>query len=163
MRALCSAFDGSLPHLAEARVLGTQAPCPRPMAKTIRQTAYFDAPPHDVFEAVMDSKKHAAFTGDAAKIVRRVGGVFSVWGGYATGKTLRLEKDKVIVLSWRTADFANGDPDSKVMFHLSKKGTGTRLVFVQSNVPDDQAADLRQGWIDFYWKPLKEYLKSSDA
>ena len=137
--------------------------CLGPMTKVIRQTVYFDAPPPEVFEALMDSKKHAAFTGDAAKIERRVGGAFSVWGGYATGKTLRFEKDKMIVQSWRTTDFARGDPDSKVTFHLSKKGTGTRLVFVQSNVPDEQAADLRQGWIDFYWKPLKEYLKSSDG
>ena len=137
--------------------------CLGPMTKVIRQTVYFDAPPPEVFEALMDSRKHAAFTGDAAKIVRRVGGAFSVWGGYATGKTLRLEKDKMIVQSWRTSDFAEGDPDSKVTFRLSKKGTGTRLVFVQSNVPDEQAADLRQGWSDFYWEPLKEYLESSDG
>ena len=121
---------------------------------------YFDVPPHDVFEALMDSKKHAAFTGDTAKIDRRVGGGFSVWGGYATGKTSRLEKDTVIVQSWRTSDFANGDPDSKVTFRLSKKGNGTRLAFVQSGVPDRQAADLRQGWIDFFWTPLKEFLRA---
>ena len=128
------------------------------MTKVIRQTVHFDVPPRDVFEALMDSKKLAAFTGDAAKIVRRVGGAFSVWGGYATGKTLRLEKDKVIVQSWRTTDFAIGDPDSKVTVRLSKKGNGTRLAFVQSGVPDGQAVDLRQGWIDFYWTPLKEFL-----
>ncbi|HLB67103.1 MAG TPA: hypothetical protein VJN63_01280 [Thermoplasmata archaeon] len=51
------------------------------MTKVIRQTVYFDAPPPAVFEALM----------------RRVGGAFSVWGGYATGKTLRLEKDRVVV------------------------------------------------------------------
>lgn len=111
----------------------------------------------------MDSKKHAAFTGDTAKINRRVGGTFSVWGGYATGKTLRLEKDKVIVQSWRTTEFAKDDPDSKVMFHFSKKGKGTRLIFVHSNVPDDHAEDLRQGWIDFYWTPLKSYLERPKA
>lgn len=131
------------------------------MTKTIRQTVYFDAPPHKVFEALMDSKKHAAFTGDTAKINPRVGGAFSTFGGWATGKTTRLEKDKIIVQSWRTSDFAQEDPDSKVMFHFSKKGNGTRLVFVQSNVRDDQAEDLKQGWIDFYWDPLKKYLKSS--
>ena len=69
---------------------------------TIRQTVLFDAPPHDVFEALLDSRKHAAFTGDKAKIDCRVGGIFSVYGGYATGKTLRLEKDEVIVQSWRS-------------------------------------------------------------
>jgi len=108
----------------------------------------------------MDSKKHRAFTGDAAKIERRVGGAFSVWGGYATGKTLRLEKDRVVVQSWRTTDFEEGDPDSKVTFRLSRRGDGTRMSFVQSHVPDRQVANLRQGWIDFYWTPLKEFLKA---
>jgi hypothetical protein len=30
---------------------------------------------------------------------------------------------------------------------------------VQSNVPADQVEDLKQGWVDFYWKPLKEYFR----
>jgi hypothetical protein len=28
-----------------------------------------------------------------------------------------------------------------------------------SAVPLEQADDIAQGWIDFYWEPLKEYLK----
>ena len=128
------------------------------MAKTIRQTVEFDAPPHDVFDALMNPKKHAAFTGAKARIEPRVGGAFSVWDGYATGQTDRLETDKVIVQSWRTTDFAADDPDSSVMFHFSRKGKGTRLIFVHSKVPDAQADDIKQGWIDFYWEPLKAYL-----
>jgi activator of HSP90 ATPase len=133
------------------------------MVTTIRQTAYFDATPHAVFEALLDAKKHSAFTGDTAKIDRTVGGRFSVFGGYATGKNERVEKDKVIAQTWRTTDFRPDEPDSKVMFHLSKKEGGTRLIFVQSNVPDRLAEELRQGWIDFYWTPLKAYLESSTA
>ena len=128
------------------------------MAKTIRQTVYFDAPVHDVFEALMDAKRHAAFTGDKAKVDRRVAGSFSVYGGYATGKTTKLEKDKVIVQTWRTTDFAPDAPDSKVMFHFSKKGQRTRLIFIHSNVPDDLAEELALGWVDFYWEPMKAYL-----
>lgn len=48
------------------------------------------------------------------------------------------------------------------MIHLSKKGKGTRLIFVHSDVPDDLADDLAQGWIDFYWTPLKAYLGTPD-
>jgi len=129
-----------------------------PMGKTIRQTVLFDSPPHEVFEALLDSKQHAAFTGDKAKINRRIGGTFSVFGGWAKGKTLRLEKDKIIVQSWRTVEFAVDDPDSQVMFHFSKKGKGTRLIFVHSKVPEDQVKAVRQGWKDFYWRPLKAYL-----
>ncbi len=133
------------------------------MATTIRQTVEFDAPPHTVFEALMDSKKHAAFTGSKASISRKVGGKISAWDGYIEGKNLRIEKDKVIVQSWRTTDFQEKDPDSEVMFHFSKKGKGTRLIFVHSKVPNRLAEEFRQGWIDSYWVPLKAYLESSTA
>ncbi len=133
------------------------------MATTIRQTVEFDAPPHAVFEALMDSKKHAAFTGSKASVSRKVGGAISAWNGYIEGKNLRIEKDKVIVQSWRTTDFAEKDPDSQIMFHFSKKGKGTRLIFVHSKVPDRLAEEFRQGWIDSYWVPLKAYLESAKA
>lgn len=133
------------------------------MATTIRQTVEFDAPPHAVFEALLDSKKHAAFTGSKATISRKVGGKMSAWDGYIEGKNLRIEKDKVIVQTWRTTEFEAGDADSEVMFHFSKKGKGTRLIFVHSKVPDRLAEDFRQGWIDNYWVPLKAYLESPTA
>ncbi len=133
------------------------------MAAIIRQTVEFGAPPHAVFEALLDSKKHAAFTGQSASISRRVGGKMTAGDGYIEGKNLRIEKDKVIVQTWRTTDFKDSDPDSQVMFHFSKKGKGTRLIFVHSKVPERLVEEVRQGWIDFYWVPLKAFLESSKA
>jgi activator of HSP90 ATPase len=133
------------------------------MTTTIRQTVLLDVPPHAVFEAILDSKKHSAFTGDKATLSRKVGGKFTAFDGYIQGENLRIEKDKVIVQSWRTTDFKETDADSKVMFHFSKKGKGTRLMFVHSNVPNRLAEDLRQGWLDFYWAPLKVFLEASRA
>ena len=46
--------------------------------KTIRQTVQFGARPEDVYDALMDPKKHAKFTGAKATISRKVGGSFSV-------------------------------------------------------------------------------------
>ena len=133
------------------------------MATTIRQTVAFDAPPHAVFEALLDSRKHSAFTGQKASISRKVVGNVSAGEGYIHGRNLRIEQDNVIVQSWRTTDFKESDPDSQVMFHFSKKGDGTRLMFVHSKVPDRLAEEFRQGWIDYYWVPLKAYLESPTA
>ena len=38
--------------------------------KTIRQSVTFKASPHDVYETIMDSKKHAKFTGSIVKMSR---------------------------------------------------------------------------------------------
>src|SRR5579872_656152 len=72
--------------------------------KTIRQSVTFDAKPHDVFEALMDSKKHAKFTGSPAKISRKVGGKFTAYGDYMEGENLEIVPDKKIVQSWRSND-----------------------------------------------------------
>ena len=40
---------------------------------TIRQTVIFNAPPQDVYEVIMDSKKHESLSGEKADISREVG------------------------------------------------------------------------------------------
>ncbi len=48
------------------------------MATSIHQELAFKAKPKEVYSAIMDSKKHMAFTKNgAAKISKRVGGAFS--------------------------------------------------------------------------------------
>ncbi|HEV8289750.1 MAG TPA: SRPBCC family protein [Candidatus Norongarragalinales archaeon] len=121
--------------------------------KTIKQKALFDAAPHDVFEALMDSKKHREFTGAKATLSRKVGGAFSVWNGFAKGKNLQLVKDKKIVQSWRANDWPKGAV-SRVVFDISSSKHGTELLFSQNGVPEEFAKDIEQGWIDFYWKPM---------
>lgn len=72
--------------------------------RKISQSVTLKASPHDVYEALMDSKKHAKFTGGKASISREVGGKFSAFNGYAEGINLQLVPDKKIVQSWRASD-----------------------------------------------------------
>jgi activator of HSP90 ATPase len=125
--------------------------------KTIKQVITIKAGPHEIYEALMDSKKHAAFTGDTAKISRKVGGKFSTFGGYADGVNLELVPDEKIVQTWRAGDWPEGHY-SKVTFTLEKAPGGTRLTFTQSDVPEDRYDDISQGWQDYYWTPMKETL-----
>ena len=88
------------------------------MAKnTIKQSVTIKAKPHDVYEALMDAKKHAKFTGGKAVISREVGGKFNVFDGYAEGVNLELVPDKKIVQSWRADDWPKGHY-SKATFDL---------------------------------------------
>ena len=127
------------------------------MTKVIRQTATFKASPHDVYEALMDSRKHARFTGAPARISRKVGGEFSAYDGSLTGKTTELVADQKIVQEWRADDWDEGH-FSHASFSLKKIKGGTVLSFYQSNVPDEHYEGIKQGWIDFYWKPMKQML-----
>jgi activator of HSP90 ATPase len=128
------------------------------MSKTIRQTATFKAAPHAVYEALMDAKKHAEFTGGEAKISRKVGGKFTIYGGDIEGENLELEPDKKIVQSWRYSDWPDG-VNSQATFAMEETGGKTRLSFTQTGVPDEHYEDIKQGWKDYYWGPMKQMLE----
>jgi activator of HSP90 ATPase len=130
--------------------------------RNIRQKVVFNASAHEVFELLMDSKKHAGFTGDKASISRKKGGRITAYGDYIEGKNLEIVKDKKIVQSWRSSDWPEGHY-SKASFILAKdpkNAKGSVLTFLQEDVPADMHDDIAQGWKDFYWEPMKDALKS---
>ena len=126
--------------------------------KTIRQSVTFKASAHEVYEAVMDSEKHSEFTYSQANISRQTGGKFSVYSGDIEGVNLELIPDRKIVQSWRYSDWPEGHY-SKVVFSLKEISGGTRLTFTQTGVPEVFYEDIRQGWHDYYWNPMKGILK----
>ena len=127
--------------------------------KTIKQTVNFSANPQDIYKMLMDSKLHAKFTGDVAKIGTKVGQKFSAYIGYITGINLELKPGKKIVQSWRGSDWPEGI-FSKATFTLAKTLTGTKLTFTQTGVPLSQYKNIKQGWVDYYWQPMKEFLEN---
>ena len=127
------------------------------MSKLVRQSVTFKATPHHVYDALMDSRKHAQFTGDAASISRKVGGKIMAYGGYITGINLELVPDKKIVQTWHAADWPVGH-ESKVTFNLKPVEGGTRLTFTHTGVPDEHYESIKQGWIEHYWTPMRAML-----
>ncbi len=127
--------------------------------KNIRQVANFSASPHEVYEALMDSKKHSRFTASRASISRKVGGKISAYDGWIEGVNLELVQDKRIVQKWRGDDWPKGHY-SIAKFVISSSKGGAKLVFTQTGVPEDQYADIKQGWVDYYWKSMEEMFSS---
>lgn len=128
--------------------------------KNIKQTVTFNANPEEVYELIMDSKKHAAFTGAAAKFSKKAGGKFESYDGYCHGYNIELEEGKKIVQAWHFAE--DGWPDdhfSVCTFLFSKTGKGTRLTFTQTGIPEHKAKALSGGWKDYYWGPMKAFLE----
>jgi uncharacterized protein YndB with AHSA1/START domain len=128
--------------------------------KAIRQTVTFKASPADVFEMLMDSRKHAAFTGEPAEISRKAGGRISAYGGYVDGRNIEIVPSCKIVQAWRGSDWPEG-LYSTATFVLTKVPAGTRLTFTQTGVPDDQAAPIAEGWKEHYWEKMKAALAAA--
>jgi activator of HSP90 ATPase len=124
--------------------------------RTIRQSVTFKAGPHEVYEVLMDSRRHSKLTGDKAIISRKVGGKFTV-GEYIQGVNLEVVPNERIVQSWRGSDWPEGH-FSRAVFSLRTEGNGTRLTFTQTGVPEEKHHETKQGWHDYYWTPMKEML-----
>src|SRR5215467_10639465 len=101
---------------------------------TIRQTVIFNAPPQDVYEVIMDSKKHESLSGEKADISREVGGAFKAWGDHISGFNLVLQPGRKIVQAWRARDWW-ADHYSIATFELRQMEVGTELRFTQIGVP----------------------------
>ena len=128
------------------------------MGKNLKQTLTIKASPHAVYEILMDEKQHGTFTGGETKISREVGGTFSIYGGDIQGVNLELIPDKKIVQSWRYIDWPHGHY-SIVTFNLETAEKGTLLIFTQIDIPEQKFEDIKQGWKDFYWQPMKAMLE----
>lgn len=127
--------------------------------KTITQKVVVPAQPADVYNALVNARTHAAFTGAAATGSARVGGRFTSWDGYITGVHRELVKGRRIVQDWTTTEWPDGAEPSQVEFSFTAVKGGTEVRLVHSNVPAEQADSYRQGWIDYYWEPLKAYFR----
>ncbi|MEI6290005.1 MAG: SRPBCC family protein [Chloroflexota bacterium] len=129
------------------------------MKNRIEQTVTFIAAPHEVYETIMDSDRHSTFTNSEVIMSRVVGGEYSAYDGYITGKNVELVPDKKIVQTWKAVDWEEGQY-SIITFILTPIPTGTQLQFIHEKLPDGTEEEFTQGWIDNYWEPMKQYFEN---
>ena len=128
------------------------------MPRSVKQEVVINADTESVYEALMDSRKHAAFSGAPAKISKKVGGAVSCYDGYISAVNVELEPGKRIVQAWRGKQWKAGIW-SLATFNLKKRGkTKTTLSFTQYGVPDNHFADINKGWKSHYWNKLNDYF-----
>jgi activator of HSP90 ATPase len=132
--------------------------------KTIEQTVTFDARPRVVYDLYVDAKKHAAFTGARASLVKKPGGKMRAWDGYVSGVMLLLEPGKRIVQTWKSQTWPKGRPESILDIRLKPRGKGTELTMIHAGIPTASLAKgFRSGWHTSYWKPIARHLKNKGA
>ncbi len=127
--------------------------------KDIKQKAIIPAKPQEVYDALMDSKKHSAFTHSVCKIGKKEGSVYTAYDGYINGKTIKLIPGKKIVQTWQSVDGVWPEGYySEITFELKPHPKGTELIFFQEGVPENQYEEFKSGWVEHYWEPMKEYF-----
>lgn len=129
--------------------------------KTLTQSYFFEADPDLIYNLLMDKDNHTDFTGSKADIQDKVGTVFTTWDGYIQGENLELIPGEKIVQLWRAEEEEWPENHfSHLTITLVSKDEGTELNLAQTEIPEKCLNDIKQGWIDFYWEPLEQYLSS---
>ena len=124
------------------------------MKNGFKLSAVIPAQPADIYKAWLSTKGHTAMTGSPAKVNGKISGKFTAWDGYIFGTTLELIPDQFIVQAWRTSEFPDEAPDSLVEISLKEAKGGTKVTLTHSQIPEGQSDSYRQGWEDFYFKPM---------
>ena len=129
--------------------------------KSISKSIYFDAEPNVIYSLFIDKNKQAELTGSAVEMSNEINGHFSIFDGYCQGYNIEIIENKKIVQAWHFAE--DGWPEdhySICAFTLESLENKTKLTFTQTDIPAHKAEELERGWNDYYWKPIKEYLKN---
>ena len=127
------------------------------MKNGFKLSAVIPTTPAEIYKAWLSTKGHTAMTDSPAKVSGKVGGKFTAWDGYIFGRTLELTLDSRIVQAWRTSEFPDEAPDSLLKIDLKAVKGGTKVTFTHTKIPEGQDS-YRQGWEDFYYKPMQQYF-----
>jgi activator of HSP90 ATPase len=119
----------------------------------------FKVVPQRFYQAILDQKQFAAFSGLAATIDPTPGGAFSMFGGLIAGRNIELVPNVRIVQAWRPGHW---DPGiySIVRFELKPRAEELTLIFDHTGFPAGEYDHLDFGWHSHYWEPLKKYFAS---
>ena len=125
----------------------------------IHQVIAFRANPEEVYELLMNEQLHSEFSGSAVEMSRDINGRFTVFDDYCTGYNIELEPGKKIVQAWHFRE--DGWPEdhySTCTFLFEKTPDGCLLDFTQTGIPVHKTEALTEGWEEYYWQPMKEFL-----
>lgn len=139
-------------------------------SEAIRQEVMLDASPQRVYQALTTTKDFDMITrlSDGAALLNaagakptaistELGGSFTLFGGYITGRHLEMLPNERLVQAWRAASWKPGG-FSIAAFYLTAEGGKTRLNFEHRGFPNGNGVSLAQGWHAHYWEPLAKYL-----
>jgi uncharacterized protein YndB with AHSA1/START domain len=127
----------------------------------LTQEMRLSASPDKVYAAWVDAELHAMMTGGAAESDPVVGGRFTAWDGYISGTWLALDRGQGFVQAWRTSEFPDDAPDSRVEVSLAADGEGgTNVTLRHTQIPAGQGVRYDGGWEEFYWEPMRRFFAS---
>ena len=115
--------------------------------KTFKKTFKINAEPSDIYSALTNPYTIELWSGYPAVMSDEPGSEFSLWEGDITGKNLEFVTDKKVVQEWF---FGDQTEKSLVTINIAPDGENSLVIVEHSNIPDDDFADISEGWREYY-------------
>jgi activator of HSP90 ATPase len=115
--------------------------------KTFKKAFKINAEPSDVYSALTNPYTIELWSGYPAEMSTEPGSDFSLWEGDITGRNLEFIPDRKVVQEWYFGEQAE---KSVVTIDISKDGENSMVTVEQTNIPDDDFAEIAEGWREYY-------------
>jgi activator of HSP90 ATPase len=115
--------------------------------KTFKKSFRINAEPSDIYSALTNPFTIELWSGYPAKMSTEPGSEFSLWEGDITGRNLEFMQDKKVVQQWY---FGDQTEKSIVTFDIRPDGENSIVTIEQTNIPDDDFAEISEGWREYY-------------
>lgn len=127
-------------------------------------SASFAASPAEVFRALTDARRVRQWSGQSGRVPKTIGGAFSWFDGWVTGRVLAFEEGKRLAMTWAVSEWPDGTPASIVRMTFSGTAKRTRLRIGHLGLPNArESASHKKGWEEFVFGPLRVHLASRTA
>ena len=110
--------------------------------------------PQELFVALTNPATIQLWTGEKAEMSTQPGSEFSLWDESIVGKNIEFIEGKKIVQQWY---FGEQEEDSIVTITLHPHKQGTSVELRHTNIPDEDYAEIVQGWNETYFGALIEF------
>jgi activator of HSP90 ATPase len=115
--------------------------------KTFKKTFKINAEPSDIYSALTNPHTIELWSGYPAEMSTEPGSEFSLWEGDITGRNLEFIQDRKVVQEWY---FGEQPEKSIVSIIIGPDGENSQVTVEHSNIPDDEFAQISEGWREFY-------------
>lgn len=127
--------------------------------KSIQQIYHIQATPSQVWQALVNPSQIEGWGAGPAEMDTQEGKQFSLWGGEIWGVNTKVVPEQMLGQEWYGGQWLE---PSLLTITLKAEGAETILTLEQSNIPDDEAGDIEEGWKIYYFGPLKEYVEEAN-
>ena len=122
--------------------------------KDFKRYYILNASPEEVYLALTNPITIKLWTSEEAIMSTIPDADFSLWDGSITGKNISFIENKQIVQQWY---FDGASDDSIVTIKLHVNDEGTSVEVRHTNIPDEDFADIVEGWDGAYMGALQDF------